>query len=85
MSPVRRRAATALKWLGYAWCLLNLYLWTWAGEWGWTATWTVLGFAYCWLIARSPQPRPVRARPDYARIARLERELGIDDSRRETP
>lgn len=79
MTPARRYTVAALKWIGFSWCLLNIYLWSSAGEWLWLAIWLPLSGVYCWLIGRSTQPRPVRQRPDYARIAQLERELGLHD------
>lgn len=75
--------------MGWTFCILVASLWGWSGQPGFAALWTVLAFAYLWIIAGCPRPRALavmflraiagRDAPSPDRIAELERELGVGD------
>lgn len=79
-----RRTVRAVAWLGWAACVLGSYLWGASGRPGLSVLWTLMGFAYLWIIVGMPTPRALAVellraitgrRHDAARVAELEREL----------
>lgn len=72
-----RKALTAVKCASLAFCLFMSFMWGWSGEPLIACAWSGVGGFYLSLIYRPARPAPVKPRPDYARIAQLERELGI--------
>lgn len=84
MTTPARYIVTVITCAGWMFCVLSTFMWAWEGDLLRVSAWLLVGLFYCWLLGRRPWRVVSARRPDYARIADLERELGIGTSQGET-